>query len=101
MYLSACLLFCASSLHSCRHQADVFHAYQVLVSGGYRPDHIVVMAYDDIANNPENPMPGKVFNRPGACIANLSPDSDWFDLGASLAGQGFQQVRCYALYRCS
>jgi glycosylphosphatidylinositol transamidase (GPIT) subunit GPI8 len=27
----------------------------------------VVMAYDDIANNPENPMPGKVFNRPGTC----------------------------------
>jgi hypothetical protein len=53
----------------CRHQADVFHAYQVLVSGGYRPDHIVVMAYDDIANNPENPMPGKVFNRPGAALA--------------------------------
>jgi legumain len=43
----------------------VFHAYQVLISGGYRRDHIVVMAYDDIANNPENPMPGKVFNRPG------------------------------------
>ncbi|KAF6261372.1 vacuolar processing enzyme 1b, partial [Scenedesmus sp. NREL 46B-D3] len=49
---------------SCRHQSDVFHAYQVLVAGGYRPDHIVVMAYDDIANNPENPMPGKVFNKP-------------------------------------
>ncbi|WIA16428.1 hypothetical protein OEZ85_013117 [Tetradesmus obliquus] len=48
-----------------RHQADVFHAYQVLINGGYSPDHIVVMAYDDIAHNPENPMPGKVFNAPG------------------------------------
>lgn len=48
-----------------RHQADVFHAYQVLINGGFSPDHIVVMAYDDIAHNPENPMPGKVFNAPG------------------------------------
>lgn len=50
-----------------RHQADVFHAYQVLLAGGYRRDHIVVMAADDIAQDAENPMPGKVFNAPGAC----------------------------------
>lgn len=51
-----------------RHQADVFHAYQVLRAGGYREEHIVVMAYDDIANYPDNPMPGKVFNRPGQWV---------------------------------
>lgn len=56
---------------SCRHQADVFHAYQVLINGGYSPDHIVVMAYDDVAHNPENPMPGKVFNAPGAVMHAL------------------------------
>lgn len=49
-----------------RHQADVFHAYQVLLAGGYHRDHIIVMAADDIAQDPENPMPGKVFNMPGA-----------------------------------
>ncbi|KAF8065562.1 Vacuolar-processing enzyme [Scenedesmus sp. PABB004] len=48
-----------------RHQADVYHAYQVLVSGGYKREHIVVMAADDIAAHPENPAPGKVFNAPG------------------------------------
>ena len=48
-----------------RHQADVFHAYHVLKEGGLSPSRIIVMAYDDIATNPENPMPGKVFNRPG------------------------------------
>jgi len=47
-----------------RHQADVFHAYHVLKEGGLSPSRIIVMAYDDIASNPENPMPGKVFNRP-------------------------------------
>jgi legumain len=36
-----------------------------LVAGGYRKDHIIVMAADDIAQDPDNPMPGKVFNAPG------------------------------------
>ena len=49
-----------------RHQADVFHAYQVVRSGGLRPRHIVVMAYDDVAQDPQNPFPGQVFNSPGA-----------------------------------
>lgn len=48
-----------------RHQADVFHAYHVLVDGGLNPSRIIVMAYDDIAHDPENPEPGKVFNMPG------------------------------------
>lgn len=55
-----------------RHQADVYHAYQLLLAGGYLRDHIVVMAADDLAQDPENPMPGKVFNRPGtaACAGD-------------------------------
>eukprot|EP00198_Chlamydomonas_reinhardtii_P013825 XP_001703162.1 vacuolar processing enzyme [Chlamydomonas reinhardtii] len=48
-----------------RHQADVCHAYQVLLRGGLRPAHIVTMMYDDIAHDPENPYPGHVFNSPG------------------------------------
>jgi legumain len=46
-----------------RHQADIFHAYHLL-SSVYDPDHIVVMAVDDIADNPRNPFKGKVFNHP-------------------------------------
>ena len=34
-------------------QADVCHAYQVLHAHGVPDDHIVVMMYDDIANNAE------------------------------------------------
>jgi hypothetical protein len=26
---------------------------------------MVVMAYDDIASDPENPFPGRVYNKPG------------------------------------
>jgi legumain len=47
-----------------RHQADVFHAYQMLVAKGFDQDKIIVIAYDDIAMNSRNPFPGKVFNKP-------------------------------------
>merc|ERR1712002_953473 len=48
-----------------RHQADVCHAYQIVHAHGVPDDHIIVMMYDDIAYNKENPTPGKVINRPG------------------------------------
>ena len=47
-----------------RHQADVCHAYQIMVKSGMKPEQIIVLAADDIANNEENPFPGKLFNKP-------------------------------------
>lgn len=47
-----------------RHQADICHAYQVLIKNGFPANNIIVMAYDDIANDEENPIPGKIFNKP-------------------------------------
>lgn len=47
-----------------RHQADVFHAYQVLRKNGFSQDKIITFAYDDIANDIKNPFKGKVFNKP-------------------------------------
>ena len=47
-----------------RHQADVYHAYQVLIKGGYDPNRIITLAYDDIAHHVTNPFKGKVFNHP-------------------------------------
>jgi len=49
----------------CRHQADVYHAYQVLKRGGLDDDHIVVMHTNDLVGNFMNPHPGQVFNQPG------------------------------------
>ena len=37
----------------CSFQADVCHAYQVIHSHGIPDEQIVVMMYDDIANNPQ------------------------------------------------
>ena len=47
-----------------RHQADVFHAYQMLLQKNFDPSKIIVFAYDDIANNSRNPFPGQMFNKP-------------------------------------
>lgn len=48
-----------------RHQSAVCHAYQVLHNHGIPDNRIVVMMYDDIAYNSENPTPGVIVNHPG------------------------------------
>jgi legumain len=61
----ALLVAGSNSWWNYRHQADISHAYHVLKNHGVNPDNIVTMMYDDIANNDQNPFPGKIFNRPG------------------------------------
>jgi len=47
-----------------RHQADACHAYQLMKKKGIPESNIILLAYDDIANNRENPFKGKLFNKP-------------------------------------
>jgi len=47
-----------------RHQADVCHAYHVLRAGGMPEENIIVLSVDDAATSPENPFPGKLYNKP-------------------------------------
>ncbi|XP_029568552.1 legumain [Salmo trutta] len=47
-----------------RHQADACHAYQIVHRNGIPDEQIVVMMYDDLATNEQNPTPGVVINRP-------------------------------------
>lgn len=54
----------SSSWDNYRHQADLCHAYHLLVSKGFNRDRIITMAYDDIASHPRNPFPGKLFAAP-------------------------------------
>ncbi|VDL72202.1 unnamed protein product [Nippostrongylus brasiliensis] len=44
--------------------ADAAHAYHTLKRHGVPEENMIVMMYDDIANNPQNPYKGKLFNRP-------------------------------------
>lgn len=47
-----------------RHQADIYHAFQLLTKGGFDQDRIITFAYDDIAKHKSNPYKGKIFNKP-------------------------------------
>eukprot|EP00045_Choanoeca_perplexa_P001240 m.18509 g.18509 ORF g.18509 m.18509 type:complete len:425 (-) comp10822_c0_seq1:27-1301(-) len=60
----AVLVAGSNTFSNYRHQADVCHAYHVLIEHGFQPEHIIVMMYDDIANNKENPTPGVIINHP-------------------------------------
>ncbi|PON46375.1 Peptidase C13, legumain [Trema orientale] len=44
-----------------RHQADVYHAYQVLINGGLSKENIIIFMYDDIAYNSDNPFPRRIY----------------------------------------
>jgi legumain len=77
-----------------RHQADACHAYQIAKTKGVPEDHIILMAYDDIANNPSNPFPGKLFNKPDP----TGPGVDVYEgcnidyKGADVTPQNFMDV---------
>lgn len=47
-----------------RHQADICHAYHIVSKNGIPDERIIVMMYDDIAYNSENPYPGNIINQP-------------------------------------
>lgn len=48
-----------------RHQADIYHAYQILWRNRIPDENIVVMVNDDIAFHNNNPTPGSIINYPG------------------------------------
>ncbi|XP_078090375.1 legumain isoform X2 [Mustelus asterias] len=47
-----------------RHQADICHAYQIVHQHGIPDERIIVMMYDDLALNEENPTKGIIINQP-------------------------------------
>jgi legumain len=49
-----------------RHQSDACHAYQIAKKNGIPESQIILLAYDDIADNAKNPFKGKIFNKPSA-----------------------------------
>lgn len=60
----AVLIAGSNTYSNYRHQADVYHAYQAMIKGGFDPSRIITFAYDDIASHLTNPFRGKVFNKP-------------------------------------
>lgn len=60
----ALLVAGSNGWYNYRHQADVCHAYQILHKHGIPEENIVVMMYDDLADNSENPTKGIIINKP-------------------------------------
>jgi legumain len=60
----AVLIAGSNTYSNYRHQADVYHSYQLMLKGGFDPERIITFAYDDIASHLTNPFRGKVFNKP-------------------------------------
>ncbi len=101
------LLIAGSNVYAnYRHQADIYHFYQVVKKNGVPDTNIIVFHYDDIANNPLNPHQGIVINHPTILTNNyvgVPKDYTGFDVTAAnilavLAGnvsaldcQGFKQ----------
>ena len=61
----ALLVATSSQWSNYRHQADVLAIYQQLQQAGYTDDHIILIAEDDIAQNPSNTEPGVIRVTPG------------------------------------
>ncbi len=48
-----------------RHQADVAHAYHILIQNGYKPENVIVFSSNDCVYDKSNPFPGALYNHPG------------------------------------
>jgi len=60
----AVVLAGSNQYYNYRHQSDTCHAFQIARKNGIDPSRIIVMQYDDIANNNQNPYRGQIFNKP-------------------------------------
>jgi len=80
----------SNGYYNYRHQADVCHAYQILHAHGIPDDNIVVMMYDDIANNPSNPTKGVIINHPNGKDVYKGVPKDY--TGATVTPTNFLNV---------
>lgn len=61
----ALLVAGSNGWYNYRHQADICHAYHIVRSHGIPAEQIIVMMFDDIAYNKQNPNQGEIINQPG------------------------------------
>ncbi|KAF4693258.1 hypothetical protein FOZ60_011484 [Perkinsus olseni] len=60
----AVLVAGSTGYYNYRHQADVCHAHAILKQHGIPEQNIILFSTDDVAHDPENPIPGTLFNHP-------------------------------------
>jgi legumain len=86
----ALLIAGSNSWGNYRHQADIYHSYQIMKRNGLKDENIVVMHYDDIANNQENPKKGQVINKPDGSDVYQGVPKDY--TGADVNAENFLAV---------
>jgi legumain len=86
----AVLVAGSNSWYNYRHQSDVYHSYQLLKKNGFPDSKIIVMHFDDIANNPSNPNPGVVINTLGGPNVYVNVPKDY--VGADVTPENFLAV---------
>jgi legumain len=67
----------SNGYYNYRHQADGCHAYQVLKKSGIPTEQIIMLSYNDVASDSENPFPGQLFNKPDGPDVNLGCHIDY------------------------
>uniref|UniRef100_A0A8C7DVQ1 Legumain n=1 Tax=Oncorhynchus kisutch TaxID=8019 RepID=A0A8C7DVQ1_ONCKI len=75
-----------------RHQADACHAYQIVHKNGIPDEQIVVMMYDDLATNEQNPTPGVVINRPNGTDVYKGVPKDYT---GDVSGRKMEHFKCF------
>lgn len=86
----AVLVAGSSGYGNYRHQADICHAYQILIKNGMKAENIITFAFDDIANNSENPFPGQMFNKPNGTDVYAGCNIDY--KGSDVTPENFIKV---------
>jgi glycosylphosphatidylinositol transamidase (GPIT) subunit GPI8 len=83
----------SNGFYNYRHQTDACHAFHVLHDHGVPADKIIVMIYDDIANDPNNPYPGQLFNKPTSAGIPVRFINDHFEYKSRFCCMSLS-VRC-------
>jgi len=88
--LWALLIAGSNYYYNYRHQADICHAYQIIHAHGIPDENIIVMMYDDIANNDQNPTKGIIINHPNGSDVYHGVPKDY--TGADVTPENFISV---------
>lgn len=86
----ALLVAGSNGWYNYRHQADICHSYHILSAHGIPDDHIVVMMYDDIAENSQNPTKGTIINKPYG--TNVYPGTPKDYVGRDVTPENFLKI---------
>ncbi|KAL0236614.1 hypothetical protein PCE1_000012 [Barthelona sp. PCE] len=87
----AVLLRTSKGWKTYRHEADVYHFYNTLVSKGFKKENIIVLSANDIASSSMNRQRGKVFHD-SKCSKNYQEGIDVDYTGTSVTPIVFLEV---------